>query len=80
MGLGRGGYSKIPDGSGQKGGTEGCLMLDGLQGGTEAAGKGRGLDGCRELLLDGPQRGRSTTQDPDYRGGKKMPNRVVPAV
>ena len=60
MGLEGGGCSKILDSGGQVGGIGGCLMLDGPQGGIEAARKGRGIDGCKELLLDGPQGDRST--------------------
>ena len=60
MGLKRDGCNKILDSDGQGGGIEGCVVLDGPQGGTEAAEKSRGLDGCKDFLLDGPQRGRST--------------------
>jgi hypothetical protein len=53
MGLDRDGHSKILDDDGQDGGTKGSVVLDGPQGGTEAAEKSRGIDGCKDFLLDG---------------------------
>ena len=58
MGLERDGCSKMLSDDGQGGGIEGSGMLDGPQGGTEAAEKSRGIDGCKDFLLDGPQRGK----------------------
>jgi hypothetical protein len=60
MGLKRDGYSKILGDGGQDGGIEGQVEVDGPQGGTETARKSRRFDGLRDVLLDGPQRGRST--------------------
>jgi hypothetical protein len=52
MGLDKDGHSKILDDDGQDGGTKGSVVLDGPQGGTEAAKKSRGIDGCKDFLLD----------------------------
>jgi hypothetical protein len=60
MGLEWDDYSKILDDGRKEGGIEGSVVLEGPQGGTKAAEKSRGIDGCRDFLLDGPQRGRST--------------------
>jgi hypothetical protein len=58
-GLGDGdGYMEILGDTKQKKDTEGCVKLDGPQGGTETARKRAEFDGCKDFWLDGPQGGR----------------------
>jgi hypothetical protein len=63
MGLDEDGWSKILSGGGQEGSTEGCVVLDGPQRRAKTAQKSKILDGCREVLLDGPQRGKRQQTD-----------------
>jgi len=46
-------------------GLEGPRMLDGPQGGTEIAGEREEFDGCKDFLLDGPQRGKMQQKCPE---------------
>jgi len=46
-------------------GLEGPRVLDGPQGGTETAGEREEFDGCKDFLLDGPQRGKTQQKCPE---------------